>query len=244
MAVRVLCLLLGVLIMSTPAAANDSPIKSGGALVFGGAGRAGAEIAKVLLARGETVTVFARPTTDHQRLKGLSVSYVEGDAMNAADVAAAFAKAKPATAINIMSGGQRMATGFWDVTQKNITAAAKASGTKLVVFFSSVGVGDSAVAYSEAALERGKVSLADRFTAEEDLKASGVPYLIIRTGIIAPDRFAPTGKARLTEDRKVLAPVTRPDLARLLGDCLADPGCRNKTYAAADETITLGPPTR
>ncbi|MBL8644894.1 MAG: NAD(P)H-binding protein, partial [Rhodospirillaceae bacterium] len=147
MLIRTVSLLLGFLAMSVSAQSADTPITPGGVLVFGGAGRAGAEIVKVLAARGENVSVFVRPSTDRKRLAGLKVGYVTGDAMSAGDVTAAFTKTKPRTAINAMSG-QRNATGFWDVTQKNITAAAKQSGAKQVVFLSSVGVGDSAAAYS------------------------------------------------------------------------------------------------
>lgn len=230
--------------MSASALAADTTIKPGGVLVFGGAGRLGAEIVKILAARGEHVTVFARPSTARERLAGLPVSYVEGDAMTAIDVDAAFAQAKPRTAINALASGGRGKVGFWNVTQKNITAAAKKSGAKQVVFLSSVGVGDSAGAYSAAALERGRQTLAERFEAEEDLKASGLDYMIIRTGIIAPEPWKATGKAYLTEDRSVLAPVSRPDLALLVADCLPNPACRNKTYASADDTIKLGPSRR
>jgi uncharacterized protein YbjT (DUF2867 family) len=121
----------------------------------------------------------------------------------------------------------------------NMTAAAKKHGAKEVIFLSSVGVGDSAVTYSEAARARTKDSMDERFAAEEDMKASGLDYVIIRTGIIAPEGTAATGQARFTEDRMSLKPIARADLANLTVDCIGNPACRNKTFAAEDDSIKL-----
>ncbi len=213
---------------------------AGGVMVFGGSGRTGAEIAKLLLAKGEEVTVFVRPTSDRKRLDGLKVNYAVGDAMTAADVDAAIAKAKPRVVINTI-GGRGTTKNYWDTTQKNMTAAAKKHGATEIIFHSSVGVGDSAVAYSEAARARTKEVMDERFIAEEDMKASGLTYVIIRTGIIAPESMAMTGQARLTEDRTAMGPVTRADLAKLTVDCIGNAACRNKTFAAIDDTVKMPP---
>jgi uncharacterized protein YbjT (DUF2867 family) len=60
-----------------------------GVLIIGGAGNTGSAVAKLLVERGDHVTVFVRTTTDRSRLEGLSVEYVVGDAMKADEVAAA-----------------------------------------------------------------------------------------------------------------------------------------------------------
>lgn len=88
-------------------------------------------------------------------------------------------------------------------------------------------------------LARAKDSLAERLVAEEDLKASGIDYVIIRTGIVAPEGTAATGKAQLTEDRNVLSLVTRSDLAEMTVDCIGNPVCRNKTFASMDATLKI-----
>lgn len=213
---------------------------AGGVIVFGGSGRTGAEIAKLLVAKGEEVTVFVRPTSDRKRLAGLNVKFAEGDAMNAADVDAAIAKAKPRAVINTIAG-RGTTKNYWDTTQKNMTAAAKKHGAKEIIFHSSVGVGDSAMAYTEEARVRTKEVMDERFAAEEDMKASGLDYVIIRTGIIAPESMAATGQARLTEDRMAMGPVTRADLAKLTVDCLGNAACKNKTFAAIDDIVKLPP---
>ncbi|MEQ8508603.1 MAG: NAD(P)H-binding protein [Rhodospirillaceae bacterium] len=222
----------------TTASLTSASLAAEGVIVFGGAGRTGAFIVDELLAQGEEVTVFVRPTSDRSRLSGKNVAYAVGDAMNAADVDAAFAAAKPRVAINTI-GGRGTQKNFWDTTQMNITAAAKKHGTKEIIFLSSVGVGDSAIAYSAEARARTKDSMDERFAAEEDLKASGLTYVIIRTGIIAPEGTAPTGLAELTEDRMSMGPVSRADLAEMTVACMGNDACANMTFAAEDKSLTL-----
>jgi uncharacterized protein YbjT (DUF2867 family) len=221
------------------ARADGNIAEPGGVIVFGGAGRTGAKIVDLLMARGEPVTVFVRPTSGRSRLEGRDVSYAVGDAMNAADVEAAIAAAKPRVVINSI-GGRGTQIGFWDTTQINMTAAAKKHGAKEIIFHGSVGTGDSAMAYSAAARERTKDGMAERFRAEEDMKASGLDYVIIRTGIIAPEVTPATGKGYLTEDRMAMGPVARADLARLTVDCIGNSDCLNKTFASVDDSIDLG----
>ena len=99
-------------------------IEPGGVIVFGGSGRTGAKIVDLLLARGEVVTVFVRPTSDRSRLDGRDVTFAVGDAMNADEVEAAIAAAKPRVVINAI-GGRGTQSNFWDTTQLNMTASAK-----------------------------------------------------------------------------------------------------------------------
>ena len=95
------------------------------------------------------------------------------------------------------------------------------------------------MAYSAEARERTKDSMAERLTAEEDMKVSGLDYVIIRTGIIAPEGTPATGNAELTEDPMVLSPVTRSDLAELTVNCIGSPACRDKTFASKDDTLKI-----
>lgn len=159
-------------------------------------------------------------------------------AMTAPDVEAAIAAAKPQVVINAI-GGRGTTAGFWDTTQMNMTASAKKHGAKELIFLSSVGVGDSAVAYSEAARERTKDSMAERTRAEDDMKASGLDYVILRTGIIAPEGTEETGQGALTKDPTVLAPIARADLARIVVDCIGNDDCLNQTFTTYDPSINL-----
>jgi len=224
--------------------AHAQEIKPGGVMIFGGTGQAGSYIAKMLAEKGETVSVFARATSDRKYLAGVKVDYLTGDALVAADVETAVIKAKPRVAINAL-GRPRDQWGFWAITQINITAAAKKAGVKELIYLSSVGVGDSAVAYTPEARERTKVVHAERLIAEENIKASGIPYVIIRIGGVNWFDKPATGKATLTEDRNVLGMIQYVDLAKLTVDCIGNPACANKTWASVDPTVKRPePPAR
>lgn len=211
-------------------------IKPDGVMVIGGAGQAGSDIAKLLAAKGETVSVMVRANSDRKRLEGVNVSVLTGDALVAADVDAAVMKARPRAVVNALSR-PRDAWGFWANTQINITAAAKKAGVKELIYLSSVGVGDSAGAYTPEARERAKVVHAERLIAEENIKASGLAYVIIRIGSVNWYGKPATGKASLTEDRTVLGMIQYIDLAQLTVDCIGNPTCANKTWASVDPTV-------
>ena len=228
--------LIALLLVSSLQAAHAAAEKN--VLVFGGAGNLGSEIVKELVRSGAKLTVFVKPSTDRKRLAGLPVTYVEGDARSDSDVKRAFAMAKFDVAINALAR-RNGETNFWDRTQMSITAAAKETRVGEVVFLSSVGAGDSAAAYSPQAYEKARISLIERSKAEDDLRASGLRYVIVRTGAVLGITTPATGKARLTEDTTVLGPVTRPDLAKLVVDCVTDSRCANKTYHATDDTLKI-----
>lgn len=73
-----LLILIGVTLpgLGSPTASLAS---EGSILVFGGTGRLGAPIVRLLLQVGEDVTVFARKDSTKERLAGLKVDYVTGD---------------------------------------------------------------------------------------------------------------------------------------------------------------------
>ncbi|HSR71708.1 MAG TPA: NAD-dependent epimerase/dehydratase family protein, partial [Kiloniellales bacterium] len=49
------------------------------ALVTGASGFVGSAVARALLARGESVRVLVRPTSDRRNLAGLPLEFAEGD---------------------------------------------------------------------------------------------------------------------------------------------------------------------
>ena len=228
--------MLASLCFAAISASAADAIKPGGVIVFGASGQAGSEIIKLLVAKGEAITAFVRPSSDRKRLGDAKVSIVEGDVMMSADVDAAMMKAKPRVAINALGRGTDQ-WGFWAISQINITAAAKKTGTTELIYLSSVGVGDSAMAYTPEALERTKVVHAERLIAEENIKASGLTYVIIRIGGVNWYGVPSTGKSSLTEDRSVLGMIQYADLALLTVDSMNNPKYANKTWASVDPTV-------
>jgi len=207
------------------------------ALVFGANGRLGSEIVKALLASNMTVTAFVRPSSDRSLLSGHDVRFIEGDARNRADVDKAMATGRFDVVVNAIARRSRSELGLYDASQNNITAAAKSAGVKQVIFFSSVGVGSSRSLYSDAAYARFKSTMEEREAAERALIASGVGYTIIRTGGVV-DGDAISGKGYLSEEPRMGA-IMRPELARIMADCVGAPRCLNKIFHAVDETQKL-----
>ena len=71
---------------------------------------------------------------------------------------------------------------------------------------------------------------------QEALRASGVPYTIIRPGGLKDGE--PTGNAVLTEDPMAMGIVTRRDLAQLIVGALDDPAAGKKIYSALDSEFS------
>jgi uncharacterized protein YbjT (DUF2867 family) len=162
----------------------------GAALVFGANGKLGSEMVKALLAKNMEVTTFVRPKSDRSLLSGLKINYVEGDARNKSDVDKAFALGKFTLAVNAIARRSRTEFGLYDLSQNSITAAAKATGVKQMIFFSSVGVGSSRSLYTDKAYANFKETMQEREAAEKTLIASGVNYTIVRTGGVLNDNTA------------------------------------------------------
>ncbi|SVD15352.1 uncharacterized protein METZ01_LOCUS368206, partial [marine metagenome] len=116
-------------------------------LVFGGTRGTGLEAIKLLVARGDRVTVMARSDSDRSGLEPLNVNIVEGNALDRANVEAAFAAAKFTAVINSL-GGKRGETRPDLEGTISIVDAAEAAGVRRIVMVSAVGAGDSADALS------------------------------------------------------------------------------------------------
>jgi uncharacterized protein YbjT (DUF2867 family) len=208
-------------------------------LVFGGSGRMGAEFVKVLRAAGHDVTVFVRPSSDRGLVADQGVAFVEGDVMKAEDVTRAMSGRVFATVVNAL-GGRNNQGSFYDTSQYNITAAAKATGVKQVIFISSLGAGESRKVYPDNRWKIFSEVLMQKDRAEKNLMASGVGYTIVRNDQIMAYETPPTGTARLTEDQTAMGPITRADLAAVVGPCVGASRCMNKIFHAVD-TIAYVP---
>ena len=76
--------------------------------------------------------------------------------------------------------------------------------------------------------------------AEQIIIDSGVPYTIIRNGLIPKDpQPPPTERAFLTTDLTTMGEVTRGDLAILTLDAMDNPARLNKIYHAIDPGLHL-----
>ncbi len=208
-------------------------------LVFGGTRGTGLEAIKLLVARGDQVTVMLRPTSDRSGLEPLDVKIVEGNALDRADIEAAFAAAKPDAVINSLGGKRDEPRPDLEGTI-GIVDAAEAAGVRRIVMVTAVGAGDSADALSPNAWKFLGPVIELKTQAEDRLTGSKLDYTILRPGGMASDPA--TGTAIRTEDHSVMGMINRADLGRLVVECLDDDSTIGHIYHATDPGIDKQPP--
>jgi uncharacterized protein YbjT (DUF2867 family) len=203
-------------------------------LIFGATRNTGLELARLLRARGDSVTAAVRASSDRSALESLGVNFVVADALDADAVRAAVASDDFRAVFSSMSCAQ-CDPPVDAVGNINVTEGAKAAGVPRVILISTIGAGDSYESANLLSRQFLKKILPLKTEAENHLKASGLDYTIVRPGGLVP---APgTGRGYLSEDRKAFGFLSREDLARMLVAVLDDPGTINKTFAAADPEI-------
>lgn len=214
----------------------------GGVLVFGGTGRLGAPIVKLLVAAGEDVTVFARAESSRDRLAGLNVEYALGDLTDDASVAAAFDRKRYGVVIDASAqrGDSSRIERFYEVTTRSIVTHAKRTGVKHLIHHGSIGAGTNLREVPFLKDYKGTPGLIDKGNAERVIIESGLPYTIIRNGWVPMDpQPPPTHKAMLSTDLTTFSGTTRDDLAILTLDVIGNPARLNKIYHAVDQSVQI-----
>ncbi len=214
----------------------------GGVLLFGGTGRLGVPIARLLVAAGESVTVFVRKDSSHARLEGLAVHYVVGDLADETSIARAFDAHRFRVVIDASAqrGASNSVPRFYENAATWIARHAKRTGVRQFILHGSIGAGDSR--QDVPALRGAPVSdrLVDKGLAEKAVIAGGVPYTIIRHGLVPYDPQPPaTERAYLTRDLTTWGEVTRDDLAILTLDVMDNPARMNRIFHAIDPELRL-----
>lgn len=229
-------LLKALLAFSWLAGAAPAVAANDGVLVFGATGQLGAEVARALTSAGYPVVGFVRPGSDRGRLAGIPVSFVTGDMLVAADVKAAFAGRSFEAVVDASARG-RAGNDFYPTAMRHIVDAARDHGQPPIVLHGSVGAGDNMRQFPQAPFGPMAATLAAKGEAEQILADSGLPWVVIRNGILAPAGTPATGKATLSDDQRLMRTVTRADLAALTVACLKDPACFGHVWHAVDESL-------
>ncbi len=213
-------------------------------LVLGANGQLGAAIVRLLVTNGRPVTAMVRENSDRKLLEGLNIEYVTGDVTNDADVAAAF-KGRRYSAIIVALRVNNGDIHFYEKALAPIGKYATAAGVQQIIHHGAVGAGKNIDRIAHEGWDRipGIYDrMRDQGIGEDLVRASGVPYTIIRNARIYPADAPSTGKAQLTEDDSVVSPMTRADLAIFTLRCLGNRSCYNKTYHVKDDSLAWPPP--
>lgn len=210
-------------------------------VVFGARTGTGLELVRRAGAAAWTVTAVIRPNSDPGELLRLGCRVAEADALDPAAVARAVAATRPGRVVVTTLGG-RGAQGSPPVDHLGNAAVidvAARSGAERVVLVSSLGCGDSRAHASERLLAAIGEVLMEKTRAEEHLRASGLPFVIIRPGGLIGD--PPTGQGALYDDPRVHGRIARFDLAEAILPCLTASAALGRTLSAVDRTRYLGP---
>jgi uncharacterized protein YbjT (DUF2867 family) len=228
---RYLILLFSVLALgSGSAAALEGPI-----LVFGGTAGIGLETVKVLRERDIPVTVFVRPTSDRTPLEPLGVSYAVGNALNDAEVAAAFSTGDFAAVVSSL-GGRHGEPRPEHIGNVNIDNAAGAAGVRRVIQISAISAGrdrDRAEPGEDAHWMSKMIYV--KIQGEKHLMDSGLDYTILRPGLLQDE--AATGDLLLTTRTDIAGSINRADVALLIVDLLGDDSSIGKAYNVIDKNM-------
>jgi dihydroflavonol-4-reductase len=185
-------------------------------LVTGATGFVGAAVARKLVARGESVRVLVRPTSDRRNLEGLAVEPVEGDLRDRASLARAL---KGVAALYHVAADYRLWARDPDELyasnvegSRAIVEAAAEAGVKRTVYTSSVavlGINKDATPSNEET----PVTLADmigHYKRSKYLAEEGVRELVTEHGLdvvivnpstpIGPRDVKPTPTGRMVLD--------------------------------------------
>jgi uncharacterized protein YbjT (DUF2867 family) len=202
-------------------------------LVFGGTRGVGLETVRLIVEAGEPVTVMVRETSDLTALNEIDgVSLASGDAMAPVTIAAAFESGQFDAVISTLGGNPKAGYAVDSVGSINAIDGAKAAGVGRFVLVSSIGVGKSAGALPQVALDSLAEVLAEKAKAENYLMASGLVYTVIRPGVLT--NKPANGLGMLTEDTSITGIIRRTEVARLVAEVIGDAETFGKTYTAVE----------
>ena len=214
---------------STGTAANDSRT----VLVAGATGGTGRPLVRNLLAQGYTVTALVRDEKKARTVLGDDVSYAVGDVRDIASISAALAgNSYVISAIGSTRSDKDNSPEAVDYMGiKNLADAAARANIRQFVLVSSSGVTQEDH-FLNKMLDN---VLIWKFKGEEALRASGVPYTIVRPGGLVNK---PGGSESLVfaQGDTTAGTIAREDVALICIAALQEPAAVNKTF----ETYSSG----
>ena len=199
-------------------------------LVAGATGRTGTAVVAQLLVDGYKVRALVRDPVKAKAAFGDQVSYAVGDVTDPATLATAM-KGVDAVISAIGAKGKDGPSRPEVIDYegvRNLAAAASVAGVKQFVLISSRGV-----TQKNNPLNRmfGNV-LIWKLKGEDALRASGVPYTIVRPGGLTDDLAGQSAFVLEQGDSAITGQsiIARPDLATVCVQALRYPGALNRTF--------------
>ena len=213
--------------------ANPVGESKGLVLVAGATGGTGREVVKHLLLNDFSVRALVRNEDSARKLFGDDVTYVVADVRQPDEIIKAMKGTQYViTAIGATRGDKTNSPEFVDYGGvRNLADVAKALDIKQFVLVSSSGVTDEDHFLNKAFNNVLKWKL----KGEDALRASGVPYTIVRPGGLVDE---PGGQAIIvfSQGDTTSGAITREDVAMVCVAALQYPAAVNKTFETYSET--------
>lgn len=201
-------------------------------LIFGATRNTGLETAKILRARGDSVTAVVRAGADTNALKALGVVLIVADAFDGAALKQALSGQRFDAALCSLGNTRGAPMRVDHVAVANVVEACRDLGLKHFILISSIGAGNSRPALSAQAERFLGPVCAEKTLGENHLLASGLPYTVIRPGGLG--HGPASGRGILSEDPMTSGGINRAEVARLVVKCLDDPKTIGKVYSAVE----------
>lgn len=210
-------------------------------LVIGATGGTGREVVRQAQQRGYTVRAFVRDEAKARATLGTSVQYFVGDVRNGVGIDAAVKGADyvvSALGSNVRNDPQNMPERVDYNGVRLLAEAAAKARVKHFVLVSSMGV-----THPDHQLNKmfGNI-LIWKLKGEDALRASGVPYTVVRPGGLSN---APGGEAGVKvsqgDDLRNQGSIARADVAAVALAALGNKTAQGKTFELlSDKTVARG----
>lgn len=231
--VRVAAVLLATALASACAGGNEKPGPGDGpalVLVTGATGGTGREVVNQALAAGYAVRALVRDEAKARALFGERVSYIALDVRDSAAIPAAVAGVDYVIS-TLGSNARSDPTNTPELIDygavKALAESAQAAGVKQFVLLSSMGVTDPNHMLNKI-LDN---VLLWKKRGEDALRATGMPYTIVRPGGLRDgEKGGSGGLTVLQGDPQQLGQVTRGDVAAILVQALANDAALFRTF--------------
>lgn len=225
---------LGLASLSGLASATSSDQR---VLVVGATGGTGKEVVAQAVARGFSVRVLVRSESRAREVFGDSVQYVVGDVRDAATIDSAVAGATyvvSALGSNTQNDPANKPEFIDYGAIKALAEAARTSGVKQFVLVSSMGVTDK----DHQLNKMFDNILTWKLKGEDALRASGVPYTVVRPGGLRDTPGGRGGIKTLQGDPKVRGEIPRADVATVCVNALGRTDAVGKTFEIIGDPAT------
>lgn len=217
--------------MAWPALAAEKPI----VLVAGATGETGALVVEVLNTKGFALRGLVRDAAKAQERLGKVGQWITGDVRNPVSLEAAFQGVT--YVVSTIGSRERQGPNSFELVDwegnRNLIDAAKAAGVKRFVMMTSGSAGPAK--FDDPDVQRFGAGRIWKFKAEEYLRDSDLPYVVVAPGGLRNFASGTKGLRLRARNQYSVGVVSRGDVAALIVECITNEACLSKTITVVND---------